>query len=316
MNELRKERERCKKVSNFNSPRIKSEDELRNYMFDVEIALTPALLFGVYRFGFAALKVIILAVAASVLTEVIFQKCMKKPVTISNGSAVVTGLLMACVLSPAVPVYVPVIGSIFATLVVVDMYGGYGRHFISPALAARGFLLISFTSVMTNYKLDGMAGATPLQTLMDGGAVMVKDLAIGNIMGAIGEVSAVAILIGFLYLVVRRAASVITPVVCAVAFALFIGLFSGQGFDVNYILAQIFGGGFMFAICFFATDYVTTPASAVGKVIYGVCLGLITGLFRVLGTSTESVSYAVLFCTLLVPLIDKLSTPKEVKEAA
>lgn len=303
-------------MSNLNSPRIKSEDELRNYMFDVEIALTPALLFGVYRFGFAALKVIILAVAASVLTEAIFQKCMKKPVTISNGSAVVTGLLMACVLSPAVPVYVPVIGSIFATLVVVDLYGGYGRHFISPALTARGFLLISFSSVMTNYKLDGMTGATPLQTLMDGGAVMVKDLALGNIMGAIGEVSAVAILIGFLYLVVRRAASIVTPVVTAVVFALFIGLFSGQGFDGNYILAQIFGGGFMFAICFFATDYVTTPASMVGKVIYGVCLGLITGLFRVLGTSTESVSYAVLFCTLLVPLIDKLSTPKAVKEAA
>ena len=303
-------------MSNFNSPRIKSEDELRNYMFDVEIALTPALLFGVYRFGFAAIKVIVLAVAASVLAEVIFQKCTKKQVNISDGSAVVTGLLLACVLSPAVPVYVPVIGAFFATLVVVDLYGGYGKNFMSPALAARGFLLISFTSVMTNYKLDGMTGATPLQTLMDGGSVVVMDMAVGNIMGAIGEVSAIAILIGFIYLVIRKAASVVTPVVYVVVFALFIGLFSGQGFNVNYILAQIFGGGFMFAVCFFATDYVTSPMSLIGKVVYGVLLGLITGLFRVLGTSTESVSYAVLFCSMCVPLIDKLTSPKAEKEAA
>lgn len=304
-------------MSNFNTPRIKSTEELRDYMFDVEIALAPALLFGVYRFGFAAIKVIVLAVLASVLGQVVFQKFLaKRPVTLSDGSAVVTGLLVACVLSPAVPVYVPVIGGLFATIVVVEMYGGYGMHFISPALAARGFLLISFTSVMTNYKLDAASAATPLQTLLDGGEVVIADMAIGNIMGCIGEVSAVAIAIGFLWMVIRKAAKIVAPVVTVVAFAVFMGIFGGHGFDMNFILTHILGGGFVFAVCFFASDYATTPQAVVGQIVYGVVLGAITGLFRVLGTSTESVSYAVLFVTLLVPLIDKFTSPKAVKEVA
>ena len=128
-------------MSNFNSPRVKTTEELRDYMFDVEIALTPVLLFGVYRFGAAALRVIVLAVLSCVVSEYLFQKYLREKVTITDGSAIVTGLLLACVLSPAVPVYVPVIGGLFATIVVVNLFGGYGKHWISPALAANGLLL-------------------------------------------------------------------------------------------------------------------------------------------------------------------------------
>ncbi len=309
-------------MSNFNVPRVKTTEELREYMFDVEIALTPAILFGVYRFGMPALRTIILAVLASVVSEYIFQKKLCDKVTITDGSAIVTGLLLACVLSPAVPVYVPILGAIFATIVVVDLFGGYGRHWISPALAANGLLLISYQAVMANFKVDGVSGATSLTQMAAGEKLYVMDMFLGNVSGAIGEISVACLLIGAAYLIIRKRIDVIIPVIFLAVFAVFIAIFSGKASMVNnftnYILAELFSGGLVFAAVFFAADYVICPQSMVGKIIFAVLLGIISGLFRVLGTASESVAYAVMFCTLFVPLIDKYTSPKEAegKEAA
>ncbi|MBR1812695.1 MAG: RnfABCDGE type electron transport complex subunit D [Lachnospiraceae bacterium] len=291
-------------------------------MFDVEIALTPAILFGVYRFGMPALRTIILAVLASVVSEYIFQKKLRDKVTITDGSAIVTGLLLACVLSPAVPVYVPILGAIFATIVVVDLFGGYGRHWISPALAANGLLLISYQAVMANFKVDGVSGATSLTQMAAGEKLYVMDMFLGNVSGAIGEISVACLLIGAAYLIIRKRIDVIIPVIFLAVFAVFIAIFSGKASMVNnftnYILAELFSGGLVFAAVFFAADYVICPQSMVGKIIFAVLLGIISGLFRVLGTASESVAYAVMFSTLFVPLIDKYTSPKEAegKEAA
>ncbi len=309
-------------MSNFNVPRVKTTEELREYMFDVEIALTPAILFGVYRFGMPALRTIILAVLASVVSEYIFQKKLRDKVTITDGSAIVTGLLLACVLSPAVPVYVPILGAIFATIVVVDLFGGYGRHWISPALAANGLLLISYQAVMANFKVDGVSGATSLTQMAAGEKLYVMDMFLGNVSGAIGEISVACLLIGAAYLIIRKRIDVIIPVIFLAVFAVFIAIFSGKASMVNnftnYILAELFSGGLVFAAVFFAADYVICPQSMVGKIIFAVLLGIISGLFRVLGTASESVAYAVMFSTLFVPLIDKYTSPKEAegKEAA
>ena len=317
-----KERERYKVVSNFNVPRVKPTEELREHMFDVEIALTPAILFGVYRFGMPALRTIILAVLTSVVAEAVFQKFLRDKVTISDGSAVVTGLLLACVLSPAVPVYVPVLGAIFATIVVVNLFGGYGKHWISPALAADGLLLISYSSVMSNFKVDGVTGATSLTAMANGDKLYVMDMFLGKVPGAIGEVSIACILIGAAYLIFRKRIDWKIPAIYLAVFAIFIMIFSGKASMVNnyvnYILAELFSGGLIFAAVFFAADYVIAPQNTVGKIVFAVILGVISGLFRVLGTASESVSYAIMFCTLFTPLIDKYLSPKgaEGKEAA
>lgn len=297
------------------SPRIKTDAQWGKLMFDMEIALLPAVLFAAYQFGFGAIKVILASVLSSVATELVYEVCLKKTNRISNGTAVVTGLLLGLTLPADVALYVPVIGGIFATLIVVLLYGGYGQHFMVPALAARCFLAISFASQMTNYTVDGISSATPLATLQAGGSVNLTNMLVGTVNGSIGEVSAIAILIGFLYLVIRKAAKVVTPVVFTAVFVLFLGLFGGHGFDMNYIGAQVLGGGFLFAAAFFASDIVINPQTVIGQVIYGVILGVLTGLYRTMGTTPESVSYAVICCNLLIPLIDKFLPAKE-KEAA
>lgn len=296
------------------SPRIKTNAQWAALMFDMEIALLPVVLFAAYQFGFSAIKVIVASVLACVLTEVVYDACMKRKSNISNGTAVVTGLLLGLTLPAGVSLYVPIIGGIFATFVVVLLYGGYGQHFMLPALAARCFLLISFTTQMTTYTIDGVSSATPLAVLQSGGVPVMTDMLVGTVNGAIGEVSAIAILIGFAYLLIRRAAKFITPVVYVAVFVIYLGLFGGHGFDMNFIGTQILGGGFLFAVAFFASDLVINPRTTLGQVIYGVLLGVLTGLYRTLGSTPESISYAVICCNILIPLIDKFLPGKE-KEA-
>ena len=284
-------------------------------MLDMEIALIPVVLFAAYQFGFGAIKVILASVLSCVATELIYEVCLKKTNRISNGTALVTGLLLGLTLPADVALYVPIIGGIFATLIVVLLYGGYGQHFMLPALTARCFLAISFASPMTTYTVDGISSATPLATLQAGTIPNLTNMMVGTINGSIGEVSAIAILIGFVYLLIRKAAKLVAPLVFVAVFVLYIGLFGGHGFDMNYIGAHVLGGGFLFAVAFFASDIVINPRSILGQVIYGVLLGVVTGLYRTLGTTPESVSYAVICCNMLIPLIDKY-LPVKVKEAA
>ncbi len=297
------------------SPHIRTDAQWRTLMFDMEIALTPAVLMAAYRFGFGAVKVLIASGLACVLTEWVYDVCMKLDNHIGNGTAVVTGLLLGLTLPADVNLYVPIIGGIFATLVVVLLFGGYGQHFMLPALTARCFLQISFQTQMTTYAIDGVTSATPLAVLQDTGSVSLMDLFVGNVNGALVEVATIGILIGFIYLIIRRAVKLIAPVTYLVVFVLFIALFGGHGFNMNYIGAQILGGGFIFACTFFASDVVVNPRSVVGQIIYGVFLGVLTGVYRVLGTNTESVAYALICCNLLIPLIDKILPGKEKKTA-
>lgn len=282
----------------------------REIMSDVAIALLPATAFGVYRFGLRALLIILVSVLTCIMTEYVWQNFTKKPVTISDGSALVTGLLLALNLSPNVPLWIPLIGGVFAILIVKQLFGGIGQNFMNPALAARCFLLISFAGRMTDFAVDGVSGATPLQVIKEGGEFNVLSMFLGNIGGCIGEVSALAILLGAVYLLIKRVIDLRIPLSYIGTFALFLLIFGGRGFDFSYIGAHIFGGGLLLGAFFMATDYASSPVTSWGKIIFGVCLGALTGVFRLYGGTAEGVSYAIIFCNLLVPLIEKITLPK------
>lgn len=292
------------------SPHTRSKVTTGHIMLMVVIALLPATVFGVVNFGLSALLVICVTVASAVLIEYVYQKLMHKKVTIHDFSAVVTGLLLALNMPPTAPWWLCVLGSIFAILVVKQVFGGLGQNFMNPALGARCFLLISFAGRMTAFTYDGVSGATPLALLKAGEKVNVFDMFLGNTAGTIGETSVVAILIGAIFLLVTGIIDIRIPGTYIVSFIVFLIIFGGHGLDLHYIAAHLCGGGLMLGAWFMATDYVTCPITKRGQIVYGVCLGVLTGLFRVFGNSAEGVSYAIIFGNLLVPLIEKVTLPK------
>jgi electron transport complex protein RnfD/electron transport complex protein RnfC len=279
-------------------------------MLYVIIALLPATIFGVYTFGNSALLVVLITTASAVATEYLYQKLMKKKVTIGDFSAALTGLLLALNLPAEAPWWMCVLGSVFAILIVKQVFGGLGQNFMNPALGARCFLLISFTGRMTTFVYDGVTGATPLAFLKYGESVNLLDMLLGNEAGTIGETSVIAILIGALFLIAMGIIDLRIPGTYLASFVVFIVLFGGRGLDINYITAHLCGGGLMLGAWFMATDYVTSPITKTGQIIYGICLGILTGLFRIFGGSAEGVSYAIIFSNLLVPLIEKITLPR------
>ena len=304
------------------SPHVRSKDSTKTIMRDVVIALLPACIAGVCVFKLEALLVLLTTAVSCVLTEYLYEKLMKKKITTGDFSALVTGLLLGMNLPPSIPLWIAMLGSVFAIIVVKQLFGGLGQNFMNPALGARCFLLISFTGRMTNFTLDGVSQATPLaviknadssvsvlDTLTQGGTSL-WDMFLGNIGGTIGETSAVALLIGAAYLFIRRIISWEIPFCYIGTFAVFALLFGGYGFDLNYLDAQLCGGGLLLGAFFMATDYVTCPITKNGRIIFGICLGLLTGIFRIYGGSAEGVSYAIIFCNLLVPLIERVTIPK------
>lgn len=293
------------------NPHIRSKDTTAHIMQYVVIALLPATAFGVYNFGLHALLVILTTVATTVLTEYLYDKCMKKKNSISDFSAVVTGLLLALNLPPQAPLWLGIIGGIFAIIVVKMLFGGLGQNFMNPALGARCFLIISFTSIMTNFDCDAYTGATPLAVIKSGeGSVELLDMVIGRISGTIGETSMIALLIGAVFLLVIGVIDLRVPGSYIISFALFVLLFSGHGFDMEYLVSQLAGGGLMLGAFFMATDYVTRPITKTGQYIFGIFLGVMTGIFRLFGPSAEGVSYAIILGNLLVPLIERVTKPK------
>ena len=300
------------------SPHVRDKVNTGNIMLTVLIALLPSALFGVCKFGPHALMLILVSILCCVATEAVYEKIVHKKLTIQDYSAAVTGLLLALNLPPNAPWWIAVIGSAFAILVVKQLFGGLGQNIMNPALAARCFLLISFTGRMTDFAVpkgawgniaDTVSGATPLAALKAGESVNWVDLFFGNIQGTIGETSALAILIGAVILLVRGVIDLRIPLTYIGSFAIFVLLFGGHGFDMNYLLCHLFGGGLMLGAWFMATDYVTTPITKKGQLVYGVCLGVFTGLFRIFGGSAEGVSYAIIFCNLLVPIIERFTMP-------
>lgn len=293
------------------SPHIRDRVKSSNIMLMVLIALLPATLFGIWNFRHEnAWILVVVTTASAVLAEYIYEKLMHKPITINDFSAVVTGLLLALNLPPTLPWWMGVLGAVFAIVVVKQLFGGLGQNFMNPALAARCFLLISFTGDMTYFVYDGVTGATPLAELKAGEAVNTMDMLLGNIRGTIGETSVIAIMIGAMFLLLVGVIDITIPASYLLTFIVFIVLFGGHGLDAQYITAHLCGGGLMLGAWFMATDYVTSPITTKGRILYGICLGLLTGLFRLFGGSAEGVSYAIIISNLLVPLIEKVTLPK------
>ena len=297
------------------SPHVRDKSSTKSIMWDVFLALMPATAVGIFNFGLKAAILIVACVATAVLTEYIWQKAMKLPVTVSDGSAALTGLLLALNLSSTFPVWMAILGSVFAIIIVKQLFGGLGQNFMNPALGARCFLMISFAGKMTSFTYDGVTGATPLAIIKNGDkATAVADLlasgdgktqvATSVLKMFLGETSALALLIGAAYLLIKKVITWRIPVCYIGIFAIFALIFGGRGFDLTYLAAEICGGGLMLGAFFMATDYVTSPITPKGQIVFGVLLGV-----RIFGASAEGVSYAIIICNLLVPLIEKVTIP-------
>ena len=292
------------------SPHVRSRISTSKIMFFVVVSLLPATIYGIWQFGFNSALLVAVCIASCVGTELLYELIMRMPVTINDLSAVVTGLLLALNLPPSATWWMGIIGSVFAILVVKMLFGGLGQNFMNPALGGRCFLVICFTARMTNFVYDGVTSATPLAKLRDGSAVSLTDMFIGRIPGTIGEVSTILLLCGGVFLILTGIIDVRIPFSYFITFVLFMGLFAGHGWDISYLAAQLCGGGLMLGAFFMATDYVTSPITKTGRILFGISCGLLTGVFRVFSSSPEGVSYAIIISNLLVPLFEKITVPK------
>ena len=309
------------------SPHVRSKTSTNSIMYDVLLALAPAALFGIFNFGIRALVLIVVCMASCVLSEYIWQKAMGLPLTVSDGSAALTGLFLALNLSSKFPIWMAIIGSVFAIIIVKQLFGGLGQNFMNPALGARCFLMISFAGQMTSFaydkavglkylsgkQLDAISGATPLAMIKDGSMnldwAQVLKMFLGTTGGTIGETSALCLMIGAAYLLIRKVISWRIPVCYLATFAVFYLIFGGHGFNLMYLAAEFCGGGLMLGAFFMATDYVTSPITPKGQIVFGILLGVLTGIFRIFGASAEGVSYAIIISNLMVPLIEKVTIP-------
>lgn len=303
------------------SPHIFSEENTRSLMLDVLIALCPALIWGVFLFGWRALTVTLASVVSCVVFEALYNKLVKKPIPVKDLSAAVTGVLLAFSLPASVSYALVVLGAFFAIVIVKGLFGGLGKNIVNPALAARIFLFISFPTEMTTYTnpntplpvwgaipADAVSSATPLATLK-GGLIPTEttlNLLFGSCAGCIGEVSALLLLVGGLYLAVRRVIDLRIPLSCLATVAALCYFFPVGGTDpVDFMLAELLTGGLVLGAVFMATDYVTSPASSVGRIIYGVGIGAITVFIRIFGGYPEGVSFAILIMNLFVYYLDR-----------
>ncbi len=307
------------------SPHIRSGESTKRIMLDVVIALLPALIAGVWYFGLNALLITIVAVLSAVAAEAAMQSIMKRPITVNDLSAVVTGILVAFNVPPTAPLWMVSIGSIFAIAIVKQCFGGVGHNFINPALAARAMLLASWPQKMTAWitpGIDAITTTTPL-ALAKGTEVVgqplpsIMDLFVGNVGGCIGETSAALLLLGGLYLMLRGVINYRVPASFIGTVGILAFLFSGL--DMNMAVYHIFAGGLFLGAFFMATDYSSSPMTAKGQIIMGIGCGVITAVIRFYGGYPEGVSYSILLMNVATPLIDRYTMPKkfgEVKKSA
>lgn len=297
------------------TPHVRSKESIQSIMRDVIIALVPATAMGIYYFGIPALILIIAAIASSVIFEALCQKIMKKPVTVSDLSAVVTGLLLAMNLPAAAPVWVAIVGSAFAIIFGKQLFGGLGQNFINPALAGRAFLLASYPTEMTTWSVpnglevaDAATYATPLAQLKAGNLeASLGELMLGQCGGTIGETCAIALIIGGVYLLYKHVISWKIPVIYIATIAILFGALGRHG--VRMPLQEIMAGGVMLGGIFMATDYASSPVTPKGQIIFAVGAGLITYLIRTFGGYPEGVSYSILIMNCCVPLIERFTEP-------
>ena len=297
------------------TPHVRSKESIQSIMRDVIIALVPATAAGIYYFGISALILIIAAIASSVIFEALCQKIMKKPVTVSDLSAVVTGLLLAMNLPAAAPVWVAIVGSAFAIIFGKQLFGGLGQNFINPALAGRAFLLASYPTEMTTWSVpnglevaDAATYATPLAQLKAGHLdASLGELMLGQCGGTIGETCAIALIIGGVYLLYKHVINWKIPVIYIATVAILFGVIGRHG--VRMPLQEIMAGGVMLGGIFMATDYASSPVTPKGQIIFAVGAGLITYLIRTFGGYPEGVSYSILIMNCCVPLIERFTEP-------
>ena len=314
------------------APHVRAKTSTSNVMLCVIIAMLPTMCFGIYNFGFRALLLVVATVLSCVLSETVFNLIAKKKNTIGDLSAVVTGMILALNMPVTLPIWEAVIGGVFAIIVVKMLFGGLGQNFMNPALAARCFLLIAFAGDMSNFKTatanfagEIYSGATALAELQGTNGILAPwnkiqllDMFIGTEPGTIGETSVLCLLIGAIILVVTKTISLRIPLAYLGSFAVFMLLFgpcsltSGNTMDVvgMSVVAQLCSGGIMFGAFFMATDYATSPITRKGKILFGICCGLLTGIFRCFGATPEGVSYAIILSNLFVPLIEKITIPR------
>lgn len=296
------------------TPHVRSKESIQSIMRDVIIALVPATAAGIYYFGLRALILIVAAIISAVFFEWLYEKITKKPVTINDLSAVVTGLLLAMNLPASAPVWVAIVGSAFAIILAKQLFGGLGQNFINPALAGRAFLLASYPTEMTTWVVpNGLAAdaatyATPLAQLKNGALdASLKQLVIGQVGGTIGETCAIALIIGGIYLLYKHVISWKIPVIYIATVFILFAVIGRHGMRMP--LQEIFAGGVMLGGIFMATDYASSPVTPKGQVIFAVGAGLLTYLIRTFGGYPEGVSYSILIMNCCVPLIERFTEP-------
>lgn len=306
------------------SPHIGCKDTVTSIMLDVIIALMPALIAGCFVFGLRALVVTMVCVLSCLISEYIWNKLLKKPDTGGDLSAVVTGMILAFNLPASIPYWVGIIGSVFAIIVVKQFFGGLGHNFMNPALCARAFLLASWPLLMTTWypadtvlpifgQIDAVTSATPLAAYASGNGneYSYLTLLLGNYGGCIGETSSIAILIGAVYLIVKKVIRIRVPLIFILTVALGMWLFSGnEGIGSGDVIYQVLSGGLLLGACFMATDYTTSPTTPLGQIIFALGCGIITVLIRTWGGYPEGVTYAILLMNIATPLIDKITPPR------
>ncbi|HZJ77495.1 MAG TPA: RnfABCDGE type electron transport complex subunit D [Clostridia bacterium] len=299
------------------SPHVGSNASARRIMLDVIIALSPSLVAATIIFGFRSLAVTAVSIISCVFFEYISRKAMKRPNTIGDLSAVVTGLLLAYNLPVSIPLWMAVIGSAVAIVVVKQMFGGIGQNFVNPALLGRIVLLASFPTAMATWTspfawqgAESTTTATPLALMQEGGAELpsLMQMLLGVRQGCLGEICALALIAGGLYLVARKVISPAIPLAYIGTFAV-IMLIAGKG-DFEYLTYQIMGGGLLLGAIYMATDYTTSPINFKGRIVFGIGCGIITALIRIFGSLPEGVSFSIILMNILVPHIESLTTPK------
>ncbi len=312
-----------KKVIISSSPHLRATSSTQSIMADVLIAMLPAVFCGVLFFGIRALFLVLISLVSSVLFEFLFQKLAKKEVMIFDLSAAVTGVLLGLNMPVTAPWWIPVIGSFVAIVIIKQLFGGIGANFMNPAMGARAFLLASWPVLMTRFveplsagifsAADVISGATPLAVIKGAAGELppILDMFTGNIAGCIGETSVIALVIGGLYLVCRRVISLRIPVCFIGTVAILSFLFtSGDMSAVDSMLYHISGGGLFLGAIFMATDYVTSPVTKKGQILFAVGCGLITFVIRRFGGYPEGVTYGILLMNVVTPLIDKYVKPR------
>ena len=298
------------------SPHVRSNASVSRIMLDVVIALVPAAVAAVYYFKFQAALIIAIAVATAVVTEAFIQWLLKRPVTVGDWSAVITGLLVAFNLPPTAPWYIPFIGSIFAIVIVKQVFGGLGHNFMNPAAAARVFLVASFGQQMTNWfnpAVDAVSNATPLaivKGLSTDPLPPVTDMLLGNHGGCLGETCAIALLLGGVYLLARRVITWHIPVAFIGTVGVLTFVFGPDGLFTGNVVYHLLGGGLLLGAVFMATDYVTSPVTSKGRLIMGFGCGVIVVVIRLLGGMSEGVAFSIILMNVATPLIDRWTRPR------